>query len=94
MDIFHQANREESLKGNIVLTVELAFYDGATDPQRANPGQKQLFDELHLRKIELADEVLVLDVGGYIGQSTAKEVAHAKKLGKKLRYWTTEHPNA
>lgn len=86
MDAFHLANRQESLNGNIVLTVELVTYDGATDPRRANPEQKKLLDELHLRKIDLADEIFVLNVGGYIGESTSREIAYAKKMGKKIRW--------
>ena len=86
MEAFQKANREESLKGNIVLTVEIVAYDGATDPQRANPEEKRILDELHLRKIELADEILVLNVGGYIGESTKREIEHAKSLGKRIRW--------
>lgn len=86
MDAFHKANREESLAGHIVLTVEIVAYDGATDPQRANPAQKECLDRLHLQKIDLADEVLVLNVGGYIGESTRREIAYAEAQGKIIRY--------
>lgn len=48
--------------------------------------QKQMLDELHLRKIDLADEVLVLNVGGYIGASTRREIEYARSQGKRLRY--------
>jgi hypothetical protein len=47
---------------------------------------KKMLDELHLRKIDLADEVLVLNVGNYIGQSTSREVEYAKKNSKTIRY--------
>lgn len=43
-------------------------------------------DELHLRKIDLADEVCVLNVGGYIGESTRKEIEYAKSLNKPIMY--------
>ena len=43
-------------------------------------------DALHLKKIELADEVFVIDVDGYIGKSTAKEIQHAESLGKPIDY--------
>src|SRR5207253_390326 len=86
MDAFHDANRRLSLEGKIVLTVEIVAYDGATDPQRADPAQKALLDELHLRKIDLADRVLVLNVGGYIGDSTRREIAYATRHGKPLQY--------
>ena len=45
-----------------------------------------MLDDLHLRKIELADEVLILNVGGYVGQSTARELAFARSLGKTVRF--------
>jgi len=86
MDAFHEANRQESLAGNIVLTVELVSYDGASDPQRANPDQKRLLDQLHLHKVALADEILVLNVGGYVGESTWNEMLHAQRLGKPIRF--------
>lgn len=86
MDAFHTANRELSLVGKIVLTVELVTYDGATDPQRADPEQKLRLDELHLHKIELADTVFVLNVGGYIGDSTREEIAYAESLDKPIAY--------
>jgi hypothetical protein len=49
-------------------------------------GIKDQIDELHKRKIDLADEVLVLNVSGYIGDSTRSEIEYAKKLGKPIRY--------
>jgi hypothetical protein len=50
------------------------------------PEQKKALDSLHLRKIDLADEVLILNVGGYVGESTARELAHARKIGKPVRF--------
>jgi hypothetical protein len=86
MDAFHEANRRLSLEGKIVLTVEIVTYDGAADPQRADPDQKRRLDELHLRKIDLADEVLVLNVGGYVGPSTQAEIDYARAKGKTIRW--------
>jgi len=43
-------------------------------------------DELHKRKIDLADEIFVVNVKGYIGKSTRSEIKYAKKLGKKITY--------
>jgi hypothetical protein len=51
-----------------------------------DPALKERLDELHKHKIDLADEVLVLNVGGYIGDSTRSEVRHAIKRGKALRW--------
>ena len=41
---------------------------------------------MHLRKIDLADEIFVINVGGYIGESTRSEIAYAEKTGQKVRY--------
>jgi len=45
-----------------------------------------MLDRLHLRKIDLADEILVINVGGYIGESTKSEIKYAKEHSKKIRY--------
>ncbi len=50
---------------------------------------KKMLDELHLRKIDLADEVLVLNRDGYVGDSTRREIAYARSLGKTLRWLET-----
>ena len=47
---------------------------------------KEVLDDLHLRKIDLADDVLVVNPGGYIGASTAREIDYAHSLGKPIRY--------
>ncbi|GAJ11122.1 unnamed protein product [marine sediment metagenome] len=47
---------------------------------------KEDLDRLHFRKIELADEIFVLNVGGYVGDSTKREIAYARSLGKKVRW--------
>lgn len=49
-------------------------------------GVKELVDEVHKRKIDLADEVCVLNVGGYIGQSTRSEIDYAIQTGKPVDY--------
>ncbi len=87
IDTFKEAARRETLAGKIVLTVsDIITYNGVTDPQRANPEQKAMLDELHLRKIDLAHEILVLNVGGYIGESTSREIQYAQDNGKIIRY--------
>jgi hypothetical protein len=52
-------------------------------------GVKEIVDEVHKRKIDLADEVFVLNVGGYIGQSTRSEIDYAIKKGKPVKYLET-----
>lgn len=90
MEAYHEANRRFSLAGCIVLSVEISTYDGSTDPQRANPEQKALLDNLHNRKIDIADFIYVLDVDGYIGESTRNEIAYARLTHKPVRYLTDD----
>ncbi len=45
-----------------------------------------MLDALHLHKIDLADEVLILNVGGYIGSSTTHELAYARRQRKRVRF--------
>lgn len=82
-DQFVVAAREETLAGKIVLSVGMFGHAEAVDMN--GPVKKDL-DELHLRKIDLADEVLILNLGGYIGESTARELTHAKRCHKTIRY--------
>lgn len=79
---YEAANREETMAGRIVLTVGFFMHAGDS----ITPEEKVALDELHKRKIDLADEVLVLNVGGYIGESTRSEIEYAKKLDKRVRY--------
>lgn len=45
-----------------------------------------MLDMLHLRKIDLADRVLVINPGGYIGESTSREIAYARANGKPVSF--------
>jgi len=69
------ANRDLTLAGVIVLAPCEA--DVAPTPE-----QKAILADLHLRKIDLADRVLVVNPGGYVGESTAREIAYARAMGK------------
>jgi hypothetical protein len=89
-DAFREANLQETLAGKIVLSVGC---DVKSDVElRITPEQKEMLDELHLRKIDLADEVLILNVGGYIGESTGRELAYARAHGKQIRFLEPESP--
>jgi len=91
-EAFDEANYQETMAGRIVLSV--GFYMHAAgnkhgDGVGATPEQKEALDILHKRKIDLADEVLVLNVGGYIGSSTRSEINHAMMRGKPVRFLET-----
>lgn len=75
--------REETLQGHVVLSVGLFGHVEGLDMS----GQvKKMLDELHLDKIRMADEVLVINRGGYVGESTGREVEFARSLGKPIRW--------
>lgn len=84
-DAFIRANFDETMTGKIVLSVGLYSH---ADKEVYSPSEeeKRKLDELHLRKIDLADEVLFLNVGGYIGESTKRELEYARKHGKIIRF--------
>jgi len=90
---FQKANYEETMAGRIVLSV--GFYNHASveahgEQWGCTPKQKVALDELHFRKIELADTVLILNVGGYIGESTGRELAYTIFCNKGLRFLEPE----
>ena len=62
----------------------------ATDHQAEAEGVAAKMDELHRRKIDLADWVLILNVGGYIGESTRNELAYAHQQGKRIEFLEPE----
>lgn len=74
---FNRHAERLTLAGNIVVRPEVVTYSAEADPQLVAPDVKRCLDELHLRKIDLADSVLVLNVDGYIGESTKRELAYA-----------------
>ena len=47
---------------------------------------KEMLDDMHKRKIDMADSIFVINVGGYIGESTRSEIEYAKAQGKEVRY--------
>ena len=84
-EVFWKANLLETLTGKIVLTIGCDFK--SDDALGLTNADKERLDILHLRKIDLANEILVLNVGGYIGESTAQEVRYAILQKKRVRYW-------
>jgi hypothetical protein len=80
------AFRREEHAGRIALSVP-CYKD---DPCCKTKGEQDLLDRLHFAKIDMADEILVLDINGYIGDSTRREIAHATATGKRVRYASIE----
>ena len=85
-DAFAKANLEETLAGRIVLTVGCVTSSDAELGIERSPELKAMLDELHMRKIDMADEVLILNVDGYIGESTWRELCYALGHLKRVRF--------
>lgn len=78
-----EANRALTFAGAIVVAPGESG-EAVTDDQKA------ALDELHLRKIDLADRVLVVNPGGYVGESTRREIAYARAAGKPVSFTVPE----
>jgi len=80
----HEVEERETLKGNIILMIGVNTKDVARTEELAK--YKPMLDRLHQRKIDISDAIFVVNVNGYIGESTANEIIYAKKRKKKI-YW-------
>lgn len=85
---FLDAQLEETLAGRIVLTVGgFPHADNGNSPEDVFGEQmKANLDVLHKRKIDLADQILVLNREGYVGKSTISEIEYAMRTGKLVRW--------
>mgnify|MGYP000244038422 CR=1 FL=1 len=83
-DEFIRVQKELTLEGNIVISVGLFGHSG--DEEAWAEGTKEMLDDMHKRKIDMADEIFVINVDGYIGSSTKSEIEYAETHNKKVRY--------
>ena len=83
-DEYMKAQKDLTLKGNIVISVGLFGHSG--DDEVWTKGTKEMLDNMHKRKIDMADSIFVINVGGYIGDSTRSEIEYAKAHGKGIEY--------
>jgi|SaaInlStandDraft_3_1057020.scaffolds.fasta_scaffold44302_2 hypothetical protein len=85
---FEGVMREETLNGNIVISVGLFSHseDGGDAEIVIGEEIKEMLDKIHLHKIDMADEILVINKGGYIRKSTSNEIEYAVKTNKLVRY--------
>ena len=81
---FFREQKRLTLEGNIVISVGLFGHSG--DDEVWTEGTKEMLDDMHKRKIDMADEIFVINVGGYIGESTRSEISYAKEHGKAVNY--------
>ena len=89
---FMEAQKRLTLEGNIVISVGLfghagdqEVWDGMDEGTLSKT--KEMLDDMHKRKIDMADEIYVINVGGYIGDSTRSEIQYAEEHGKRIRYY-------
>ncbi len=92
-DAFHIVNAHLSLQGHIVIS--LGLFGHADQPQGSRflteggneaTKEKSLLDQLHFRKIDVSDAIFVVNVGGYIGTSTKREIDYARQKGKEVEF--------
>ena len=81
---FLEAQKRLTLAGNIVISVGLFGHSG--DDEVWTEGTKEMLDDMHKRKIDMADGIYVINVGGYIGKSTRSEIDYALQHGKTVLY--------
>lgn len=90
-DEFMEVQKRLTLEGNIVISVGLFGHSGDQEVwENMDEGTltktKEMLDDMHKRKIDMADSIYVIIVGGYIGKSTRSEIDYAKDHGKKICY--------
>ena len=85
---FLREQKRLTLEGNIVISVGLFGHSG--DDEVWTEGTKEMLDDMHKRKIDMADEIFVINVGGYVGESTRSEIEYAEEKGKTVRYLENE----
>ena len=81
---FLELQKRLTMEGNIVISVGLFGHSG--DAEVWTPGTKEMLDDMHRRKIDMADAIYVINVGGYIGESTRGEIEYARSQGKEVMF--------
>jgi len=90
-DEFLREQKRLTLEGNIILTVGLFGHSGDSEVwEGMDDGTftktKEMLDDMHKRRIDMSDEIFVINKNGYIGESTRSEIDYAIKTGKKVNY--------
>ena len=90
-DEFIKEQKRLTLEGKIVISVGLFGHSGDNEvwenmTEDTLTKTKEMLDDMHKRKIDMADSIHVINVNGYIGSSTRSEIEYAKKHNKKITY--------
>jgi len=83
-DDFIREQKRLSLEGNIVISVGMFGHSG--DKEALSDSIKEMLGDMHKRKIDMADEIFVINKDGYIGTSTKSEIEYAIQTNKKVNY--------
>ncbi len=88
---FMEVQKRLTLEGNIVISVGLFGHSGDQEvwggmDEGILSKTKEMLDDMHKRKIDMADFIYVINVGGYIGESTKSEIEYAKMHDKEVKY--------
>ena len=85
---FERLDAELTLAGHVVLTPT------ALDPStEVNAEERALLGHIHLQKIAMSDEILIVNVGDYVGESTRREIEHARSRGVAVSYLEPHAPD-
>lgn len=79
---FLRIQEKLTLDGNIVFTPN--FFNNTNNEMIKK--NKPMLDAMHKQKIDMSDEIYVINLGGYIGESTKAEIEYAKTNSKKISY--------
>ncbi|WP_195987574.1 hypothetical protein [Clostridium sp. D53t1_180928_C8] len=85
-DEFLKVQKQLTLEGNIVISVGLFGHADGEFGNVITPEIKVMLDDIHKRKIDMSDEIYVINKNGYIGESTKSEIQYAIKTGKRINY--------
>lgn len=85
-DEFMKAQKDLTLQGNIVISVGLFGHADNEYQTVLTEEVKEMLDDMHKRKIDMAEEIFVINKNGYIGSSTKSEIEYAIATGKKVVY--------
>ena len=83
---FEEVQKRLTLEGNIVISVGLFSHAEENGEEWADNGIKEMLDDIHKKKIDMSDEIFVINKNGYIGKSTKSEIEYAKAKGKYINY--------
>lgn len=88
-EAFLKTQKHLTLEGNIVISVGFFsqtddIWNGMTEEEISE--KLLMLSDMHKQKIAMSDEIFVINVGGYIGESTLSEIEYAKSIGKEVRY--------